>query len=56
MVFEIQLSMEDVNVILRALDKGLHGEVRRTFDTLLQQVNQQTEGRQTIAQNPGGTD
>lgn len=46
MNFQITLSMEHVNVILRALDSQPHGSVRQVIDYLIAEVNAQ----QTVIQ------
>jgi len=41
MNFQITLSMEHVNIILRALDSQPHGSVRQVIDYLIAEVNAQ---------------
>jgi hypothetical protein len=41
MLFNIQLQGEAINTVLKHLDLGSHGEVRRVFDDILGQVQKQ---------------
>lgn len=62
MQFNLNLTIEQVNTILRALDQQPHSTVRQTIDYIISEVNAQ----QQVAQSPqpaqtsntavGGTD
>lgn len=45
-MFTYQLSLDDVNLILRHLDMGAHREVRPMIDRLIAETNRQQQEQQ----------
>lgn len=46
-MFTITVSMEQVNVILRQLDRGEHGQVRQLIDQIISEVSVQQKSAQS---------
>ena len=59
-MFTLNLSAEQLNVILAHLDQGPHGKVRPLVDEVIRQVNAQQQARETegvvTADTAGPTD
>lgn len=43
MELTIKLSTDHLNIVLRHLDQGTHGQVRAVIDSIIQQVNAQSQ-------------